>query len=239
MLKGRISLKLTDRLLTIAKCVTPNSKVADIGTDHGYIPVYLLKNKITEYVIAADINKGPLENAKKEVDTNKLSEFIELRLGGGMTVLKEDEVDEVIIAGMGGVLISEIIDASIEIAKKLKKLILQPMQASDELRKYLYNNNFAIIEEKLVKEDFRIYEILIVEYNPKEKVVVEEIFYEVGKKLVENNDILLKEFLKKKINEYEKILSKIEKLISLEVEIKKSETITKLCKLKELERNCI
>ncbi len=201
-------MKLTDRLLKIASLVDEGKKIADIGTDHGYIPVYLLNNNKIDYAILADVNKGPLENAKKEVRHNKLDDKVDLRLGSGLEVLNQNEVDEVIIAGMGGILISELLEAKKSVSQTVEKLILQPMQAQNELRKYLYNNGYEILNEVLVKEDFRIYEIIVAKYTGKNTEVSDDIYYEIGSKLIENNDKLLNEFINKKINSYEGIISK-------------------------------
>ena len=169
-------MKLTDRLLKIADLVTKGKKIADIGTDHGYIPVYLLNKGHVDFAILADVNKGPLENARSEVRHNNLTDKVDLRLGSGIEVLNENEVDEVIIAGMGGILISELLEAKKSVAHNLDKLILQPMQAQDELRKYLLNNGYEILDEVLVKEDFRIYEIIVAKYTSKNTVVDDEIY---------------------------------------------------------------
>ena len=174
-------MKLTNRLLKIASLVSENKRVADIGTDHGYIPVYLLNKGIIDFAILADVNKGPLENARSEVKINKLEDKVDLRLGSGIEVLKKGEVDEVIIAGMGGILISELLEANKEVAHSLDKLILQPMQAQEELRKYLLNNGYEILNECLEKEDFRLYEIMEVRYTGKNTVVEDDIYYEVSK----------------------------------------------------------
>ena len=228
-------MKLTDRLLKIASLVTEGKKVADIGTDHGYIPVYLLNQGKVPYAILADVNKGPLENARGEVRHNKLLDKVDLRLGSGIEVLEKGEVDEVIIAGMGGILISELLEAKLEVAHSVDKLILQPMQAQNELRKYLLNNGFEILDEVLVKEDFRIYEIIIAKYTGKNTVVSDDIYYEVGTKLIENKDPLLNEFIDKKIYMYNSIIKKIEGKSSegIEKKIKESkDSIEKLEKLK-------
>ena len=203
-------MKLTDRLLKIASLVTKGKRVADIGTDHGYIPVYLLNKGHVDFAILADVNKGPLENARGEVRHNNLLEKVDLRLGSGIEVLRVNEVDEIIIAGMGGILISELIEAKKEVAHSVDKLILQPMQAQNELRKYLLNNGYEIVDEVLVKEDFRVYEIIIAKYTDKNTAVEDEIYYEVGKKLIENKDPLLNEFIDKKVFMYSSILKKIE-----------------------------
>ena len=227
-------MKLTDRLLKISSLVDEWKKVADIGTDHGYIPVYLLKNNKIDYAILADVNKGPLENAKKEVRHNKLDDKVDLRLGSGLEVLNQNEVDEVIIAGMGGMLISELLEAKKSVSQTVDKLILQPMQAQNELRKYLYNNGYEILNEVLVKEDFRIYEIIVAKYTGKNTEVSDDIYYEVGNKLIENNDKLLNEFINKKINSYEGIISKLEGKNGGSIEVKRNSTLNTIKKLKGL-----
>ncbi|MEJ8555419.1 tRNA (adenine(22)-N(1))-methyltransferase [Tepidibacter sp. Z1-5] len=227
-------MKLTPRLEAVANLVSHNAKIADIGTDHGYIPVYLMKNDKIKGAIAADVNKGPLKNAKKEIISSNLESKIELRLGSGLSVLKIGEVDEVVIAGMGGVLISELIENELEIAKKLDKLILQPMQASSELRKYLHKNGFIIDKEILVKEDFRIYEIMVVKYVGGEISQEDEIYYEIGKELLKNKDCLILEFIDKKIREYSKIIEKLEGKEGEKIESKIYECKAKIQKLGEL-----
>ncbi|GAA0712592.1 class I SAM-dependent methyltransferase [Paraclostridium ghonii] len=227
-------MKLTDRLLKIASLVDEGKKIADIGTDHGYIPVYLLKNKKIDFAILADVNKGPLENAKKEVRHNKLEDKVDLRLGSGIEILNDNEVDQIIIAGMGGILISELLEAKKSVAQNAQKLILQPMQAQSELRKYLYENGYEVINEVLVKEDFRIYEILEAKYTGKQTEVRDKIYYEVSNKLIENKDELLVEFINKKINTYENIIKKLEGKSGESIEAKRNETVKVIEKLKEL-----
>ena len=227
-------MKLTDRLLKIASLVTKGKKVADIGTDHGYIPVYLLNKGHVDFAILADVNKGPLENARSEVRHNNLNDKVDLRLGSGIEVLNENEVDEVIIAGMGGILISELLEAKKNVAHSLDKLILQPMQAQDELRKYLLNNGYEILDEVLVKEDFRIYEIIIAKYTGKNTEVKNEIYYEIGNKLIENKDELLSELVNKKIKSYQSIIAKLEGKSGEVIETKREETKKHIDELKGL-----
>ena len=135
---------------------------------------------------------------------------------------------------MGGILISELLEAKLEVAHSVDKLILQPMQAQNELRKYLLNNGFEILDEVLVKEDFRIYEIIIAKYTGKNTVVSDEIYYEVGTKLIENKDPLLNEFIDKKIYMYNSIIKKIEGKSSEGIEKKIKESKDSIEKLENL-----
>ena len=227
-------MKLTNRLLKISSLVSKNERLADIGTDHGYIPVYLLNEGIIDFAILADVNKGPLENARSEVKRNKLEDKVDLRLGSGIEVLKKDEVDEVIIAGMGGILISELLEANKEVAHSVDKLILQPMQAQEELRQYLLNNGYEILDECLEKEDFRLYEIIVTKYTGKNTTVEDDIYYEVGKKLIENKDELLPEFIDNKIKKYNNIISKLGNKETEAVKVKRNMANEKIEKLKNL-----
>nr|WP_312214668.1 class I SAM-dependent methyltransferase [Clostridioides sp.] len=231
-----MNIKLTSRLETIASLVTKGSKVADIGTDHGYIPVHLLKNNIVPFAILADINKGPLDNGKRFVKWNNLLDKVDFRLGSGIDVLHQGEVDEVIIAGMGGILISDILENKKEVAHRLKKLILQPMQAQNKLRMYLLENGYEIIDEVLVREDFRIYEIIVAEYTGKYSEVENEIYFEVGEKLVQKRDPLLKDFVDKKLKSYKDVLDHLENIDSESIEQKKNETRAKIAKLVEIRK---
>lgn len=210
-------MKLTDRLLKIASLVDNGKRIADIGTDHGYIPVYLLNQNKIQYAILGDVNKGPLENARKEVTRNKLQDKVDLRLGSGIEVLKENEVDEIIIAGMGGMLINNLLKANEKVAHTTEKLILQPMQAPEELRMFLYQNGYKILDEHLVREEHRLYEIIVCKYEGLEPqeidpiyYEIDPIYYEIGLKLIENNDPLLNDFIENKIRINQNVLKKLE-----------------------------
>ncbi|HFL3256533.1 TPA: tRNA (adenine(22)-N(1))-methyltransferase TrmK [Clostridioides difficile] len=227
-------MKLADRLLKIASLVSDGKKIADIGTDHGYIPVYLLKEGKVPFAVLADVNKGPLDNAHKEVIQNNLLDKVDLRLGSGIEILEIGEVEEVIIAGMGGILISELLEAKKEVAHNVEKLILQPMQAQEELRYYLLNNGYEILEEVLVREDFRIYEIIVAKYTGKNTIIEDEIYYEVGIKLLENKDSLFNDFIEKKIKTYSSIVNKLEGKNGEAIDKKRKESEVAIKKLENL-----
>lgn len=141
--------------------------VADVGTDHAYIPITLADNDLADKIIATDINKGPLNSARKNVVACKNNDRIELRLGPGLEPIKVGECDEIIIAGMGGELIAKILDNSMEVAQKAECLLLQPMTQQDSLRRYLSENSFEIVDEDIEIEGFKVYNLIIARYGGK------------------------------------------------------------------------
>lgn len=202
-------MELSKRLKRIAEHVDKCESVADIGTDHGYIPIYLVKEGICEKAIASDINKGPIEKAKVNVAFEGGSNKIKCLLGPGLNPLKVGEVNGVILAGMGGNLTRDILLADMEKVKKYDFIILQPAQNPEVLREFLYKNDYEIIDEDLIKDEGRFYELFKVKYNENsEKLVFEdELEYEVSPLLREKNHPLFKEFIEEKINRCETILS--------------------------------
>ena len=156
------NLCLNPRLLKIARLLPKSQVVADIGTDHAYIPVWAILNKASQFAIASDINKGPLDRALQNVFAFGLSDKISLRLGAGLSTISPGEADTIVIAGMGGMLVSNILSDAKNTVLSAKTLILQPMTAAKELREYLVQNGFCISEEHLVAEDEKIYNIFIV-----------------------------------------------------------------------------
>lgn len=146
---------ITPRLEMIIKNVSGKS-VADIGTDHAYIPIALAGKGIR--VIATDVNRGPLDIAEGNI--KKYGYNIELRQGNGLSCLKPYEIEEIIIAGMGGELIQKIIENDFETASSAI-LILQPMNSQYELRRFLYDSGFAVIKEDLAKEGHKIYNLIL------------------------------------------------------------------------------
>ncbi|EHA6439651.1 tRNA (adenine(22)-N(1))-methyltransferase [Clostridium perfringens] len=202
-------MELSKRLKRIAEHVDKCESVADIGTDHGYIPIYLVKEGICKKAIASDINKGPIEKAKVNVAFEGVSNKVKCLLGPGLNPLKVGEVNGVILAGMGGNLTRDILLADMDKVKKYDFIILQPAQNPEVLREFLYKNDYEIIDEDLIKDEGRFYELFKVKYNENsEKLVFEdELEYEVSPLLREKNHPLFKEFIEEKINKCETILS--------------------------------
>ncbi|CAG9349723.1 tRNA (adenine(22)-N(1))-methyltransferase [Clostridium perfringens] len=202
-------MELSKRLKRIAEHVDKCESVADIGTDHGYIPIYLVKEGICKKAIASDINKGPIEKAKVNVAFEGVSNKVKCLLGPGLNPLKVGEVNGVILAGMGGNLTRDILLADMDKVKKYDFIILQPAQNPEVLREFLYKNDYEIIDEDLIKDEGRFYELFKVKYNENsEKLVFEdELEYEVSPLLREKGHPLFKKFIEEKINRCETILS--------------------------------
>lgn len=201
-------MQLSKRLQTIADLVPGGSSVADIGTDHGYIPIHLILTGQATYCIASDINKGPLETAKRNMAKYKIS-HIETRQGSGLqTIRKEDGLDVVIIAGMGGYLIHDILEKDLELVKGMKKIILQPQNNIPELRRYLHQIGFKIEQEVFLEEDGKYYTIIVA--IPGIEKYEKEYEYVYGKYLLEHITPLHKEWLIYKGEGYKNLIDKLE-----------------------------
>lgn len=198
---------LIERLMAIARKVPHSRMLLDVGTDHGFLPVFLVEQGIAERAIASDISEPSLNKARAYIAQRGLGDRIETRVGNGLSVVKPGEVDTVLIAGMGGLLIRDILEQGREVALKAQTFVLQPMTAQDLLRKWLIGNHFRIVDEVLAKEGERIYEVIVAKHGDQE--APEEIYYEIGRKLIENQDPLLEEFVLKKIAKAREILNKL------------------------------
>lgn len=150
-------IKLTNRLLAAASLVKGGGIVADIGTDHAYLPIYLIQNGKVNFAIAADIGKGPLENARKSVEGYCLEDKISLRLSDGLNSFKDGEVQEIVFAGMGGTLITEKLKETAWIKNEKYHFVFQPQSRAEELREYLLTEGFSINKELAVCEGRRYY----------------------------------------------------------------------------------
>lgn len=160
--------KLSQRLKVVADFVPQNSRVADIGSDHAYLPVYLMKQKQIEFGIASEVAKGPLDNAIQEIKAEGLSDRIDTRLADGLlSVQPEDKIDCVTIAGMGGTLIKNILENGKSHLSGNELLILQPNVGEDRLRTWLMNNQYEISDETILREDGHTYEIIVAKKTDK------------------------------------------------------------------------
>lgn len=229
-------MELSNRLNWIINKLDKCETIMDVGTDHGYIPIYLIKNNIAKKVIASDVNKSPLEKAKINAKLENISDKIDLRLGGGLEPLNLNEAQVAIIAGMGGNLIRDILENDIDKVNNLEYLVLQPAQNPEVLREYLYKNNYEILDEDLCFDEGKYYELFKVRYKKGDYINLEPIFYEISPVLLNKKSDILKEYIEDKIRNYKKIsnfiLDNTEHAISRKNELKE-----KIKRLEDLKKN--
>ncbi len=224
-----------NRLKCIKSMVSKCHTAADIGTDHGYVAEMLLIDNICERVIATDLNKGPLNRAFEHLTSVNLQNKCDFRLGSGLTVLKENEAETIIIAGMGGDLIADIIETSKNIALNASELILQPMTAVDKLRRYLNKNGFRIVDENIVKELHHYYFIIKATNGTEE--LTDEFYYEFSKILIDEKHPIMLEYLNKAVRINEDIIYNLEKTNNKDYNKKIDTLNSKNNRIRELMKN--
>ena len=201
----------------VASMVTPGNVLADIGTDHGYVPISLVQRKRIPRAIAMDINKGPLQSACEHIAEFQLEEFIETRLSDGVKKLEVGEVDSILIAGMGGELVVHILTEGMEVCRNAKELILQPQSELEKVRQFLREKKFKIVDEDMVIEDGKYYpmmKVVPVEEDefwgniPEEAIKACDLY---GPLLLKNGNPSLRKFLVKQHKQLEKILKELDK----------------------------
>ena len=157
--------KLDERLACVASLVRPGSRLADIGTDHAYLPVWLVQQGICPFAIASDIGEGPLDSARRTVETAGLTRQIPCRLGNGLATVQPGEVEDIAIAGMGGETIAAILEAAPWVKDEAVRLILQPMTRAEDLRRWLLQNGFTVETERLIRDKHHLYPVMAARYT--------------------------------------------------------------------------
>ncbi len=189
---------MINRIRTIASYIGSEESVLDIGTDHAQLLIFLYDNNISKNIVGTDLNPGPLRTAKKNIGDRN----IQLLMSDGLSSIEEN-FDNYVIAGMGGILISKIIQNDIEQFKKAKRIILQPMQHIMDLRKFLFKNNFKIDHEHICYENNRFFEIIVVSCGQDDS-------YDFRLFKTRPHG-MFKEYVEYLIKKYEAVLSKIPK----------------------------
>ena len=155
---------LSARLACVASLVPAGARVADIGSDHAYLPAALVLDGKIDFAIAGEVVKGPYENAVREIKDHQLEGQVIPRLADGLAAIEPaDKVDTITIAGMGGSLIASILEKDKNKLTGIKRLVLQPNVGESQLREWLMNNYYQIMNEKIIEEDNHIYEIIVAE----------------------------------------------------------------------------
>jgi len=195
------------RLKTIAGMVRFYT-LADVGTDHALLPVYLYQTGLISSAAACDVNKGPLERAKETIAQNGLGGIIETRLGSGLEPLDIGEFETLVIAGMGGTLITQLLFARLETAKSFKQILLQPQRNFYDLRMFLLSNGFSIINEELLIDSGIFY--FIIEAEPGKSETYNESEVTFGKFVPYKNHDIFQQYIASEINKLEHVAFKDE-----------------------------
>ena len=200
-------MKLSPRLLAVTSFVKKGSRVADIGTDHGYVPIWLIEEGIAESALAMDVRKGPLERAESHIRLYGLEDRIQTRLSDGLKELRAGEADTVVIAGMGGELMIRILDEGRHMWDSLRRLILSPQSELQKVRHFLSQEGFCILGENMVKDEGKYYTVMEVGRGSME--YGSEALYRYGACLIRDKNPVLKEYLQNEKARVEGILDRL------------------------------
>lgn len=204
-------MEISKRLQAVASLVQGKT-IADIGTDHGYVPLYLWQNKQITRALACDINEGPLSRAQQNIKAYGAEHEIETRLGSGLLPVQKGEVETAIIAGMGGMLICRILHESPEVVQGLSEMVLSPQHDIQEVRQHIWQIGFCIDQEMIVQEDGKRYHIL--HCIPGTETNVSRAAFAYGGQLLAKKDPLL----------WEELMQEKKKYLSLKEKLAQSET---------------
>lgn len=215
--------KLSERLKTVASFVEDNTILADIGSDHAYLPCYLIHIGKINKAIAGEVVKGPFESALKQVKSEGLEKQIDVRFGNGLEVIQvEDQVQTITIAGMGGPLIASILDAGKDKLKTVETLILQPNVHAKAIREWGIINNWKVTDETILEEHDKIYEILILK---KGIMTLTDQELLVGPILLHNKSTVYEKKWAIEVSEWQRILNELDKITLTEVVQQKKEEL--------------
>lgn len=202
------TVRLSTRLATVASFVETGAVVADIGSDHAYLPCYLVHNGTVQKAIAGEVVKGPYDSAVKNVRREGLSSAVTVRLANGLLAIEaSDAVDTVTIAGMGGPLIASILESGKDRLRGVKRIIAQPNIYAKGIREWAIANDWTIIDEAILKEDGKIYEIIVLEQGT---ATYDELELLVGPFLLQAKSAVFLEKWERELTEWQRVLSSLE-----------------------------
>lgn len=202
-------MQLSKRLQAVADLVTPGNRLADIGTDHGYVPIWLYEQGRIPFALAMDLREGPLQRAAEHIRMHGLDEKIKTRLSDGLEKLFPGEADSIVIAGMGGMLVVKILTQGQAVLDSIQELILQPQSDLDAVREYLHRTGFVIVQEEMVFEEGKYYPMMKAVHG--ENTDDRKIWFLYGRLLLENRHPVLESYLQKEYDSCCKLLEKLSK----------------------------
>lgn len=229
-------MNLSKRLAAIRDFIPPGAVVADIGTDHAALPLELVNIGRCPRAIATDINEKPYHIARAAVEQRNLKGSVEVRRGDGLRVLTPGEADVLVLAGMGGGTIIKILEDSQGVLAGVKRLVLQPMTDTGEVRLWLAGSGWRIVEERLVSEEGKLYAVMAAE--PGENSEEDSFLLELGPLLVKGRDPLLGEYLESLKANYQKVLAGLTRSRSEHSMEKAFKYTARLARLGELIGKC-
>lgn len=200
-------MKLSKRMERVAWMVTEGNHLADIGTDHAYIPIYLCQQGRIPSAIAIDISSGPLERAREHVQNAGLSEYIELRLSNGTEKLRPGEADTLLLSGMGGLLMESILGRDDEVLSSAKELVLQPQSDIPDLRQWLHMKGWQIVCEDIIFDAGKYYPMMRAVQGPYISYTIED--YHYGRMDIQQNLPVLEKYIEKLLQTEKEILERI------------------------------
>ena len=225
-------MQLDARLAAIAAFVPHGTAVADIGADHAYLAATLVMKGIARRAVVGDLSAGACAAARRTVGTQRLTREIDVRQGDGLSVLAPGEAESIVIAGMGGALITEILAGAPEILADVQTLVLQPMNSAAKLRRWLYENGWDIVDETLARAGGHLYEIIRAERGVCENP--DEVFLLIGAKLFEKRDPLLHEHIEGKIAKLTRAVEGMNASAAARQSAEYRETVSRLAALRTL-----
>ena len=190
-------MQLDARLAAIAAFVPHGTVLADIGGDHAYLAATLVMRGVAPRAVVGDLSAGACAAARRTTVTQRLTREIDVRQGDGLSVLAPGEAESIVIAGMGGALITEILADAPDVLAHVQTLVLQPMNSAAKLRRWLYGNGWDIVDETLARAGGHLYEIIRAEHGA--AAMPDDVLLHIGAKLYEKRDPLLREHIERKI----------------------------------------
>lgn len=220
---------LSKRLEKIGEFVNEGAILADIGSDHAYLPIHLVKQGKCPRAIAGELNQGPFASAIEQINKYNLSGQIKAKLGNGLTVLEGEAVESVVVAGMGGPLIASILEDGKNFLVGVEQLVLQPNVAADHCRLWLLNNEWSLIDEAIVEEDDHVYEILVAHRgNPQEHYGIElEKELSMGPHLLKEKNAAFQKKWTRELKQLEKVNNQLKRAGDQEKLSQKKQVIEK------------